>query len=165
MFSEFYQWAPVIAGAVVAALARRVPNAPAWAALLVASFIVSSIWWNVSGPMPAAFGAATNFAISLIMLRHARNRWEFYVIDGYCFMILADICWQFGAIPSHYWYAISLEAANWAILLLIGAMGIAERLHANGGNRRRTGYARGAGLFARHFALEARYPRWWRETE
>jgi hypothetical protein len=162
---EWYQWSIPLAGAIAAALAYRIPRAGLWMGLMVLSFALSSLWWDYGGPMPAAFGAATNFAIALIMLKYARNKWEFYIVDCYCLMILIDILWQFGTIPSHFWFAISLEAANWAIILLIGAMGIADRLRQNGELRGRGHYDLGLGLLGHHLNKPARYPRWWREAE
>ncbi len=161
---QWYQWAPAIAGLIVSAIAWRVPRAALWVGLLLASFVASSLWWNANLPYPAAFGASTDLAIALIMLKLSRNQWEQYVINCYAFMVLVDGLWQLGQIESHFYYAISLEAANWAILLLIGATGVADRLKGIGLHGR-AGNTGSVGLARAHLVAPRHYPRWWRVRE
>jgi hypothetical protein len=162
--TEWYQWAlPVIGGAVMW-VAWRVPRAAVWVMLLLTSFVLSSLWWDLGGPMPAAFAASTDFAVALIMLRYKRKEWETDVLYCYCGMILAHIVWHAGLASSHYWYALWLEIMNWTIVLLIGALGVADRLQ-RGRDHRRHRDGRSVGLLGAYPARENRYPRWWRKAE
>lgn len=145
------------------ALSWRVPRARYWIGLTALSFIASVLWWMSGGIHPAAFGAATNFIVVGLMLPRASRKWEFYVINLFGFMILVDVLWQFGAIPSRFLFAITLEMANYAVLMVIAGVGILERIPADGRLPSGRRHASWPHLAYRHLVKEKRYPRWWRE--
>ncbi len=160
----WWYFVPLAAIAVVsAALSWRVSRARYWIGLTALSFVSSVLWWMAGGIHPAAFGAATNFIVVGLMLPRASQKWEFYVINVFGFMILVDVLWQFGAIPSRFLFAVTLEMANYAVLVGIAGIGILDRIPADDRlpfGRRNSGWS---GLAYRHLVKEKRYPRWWRE--
>jgi hypothetical protein len=125
------------------------------------SFVVSSWWHNAGLPYGAAFGAATNFAICVAIYQLSQHRWEIQV--GKCFlaMILIDAIWLWGLIPSHYTYAVSLEAANWIALTIIGATGFAERARRHGHLSRGYGYDWAHRAHRALWEERGKRPPWW----
>lgn len=139
-----------------------VPRARYWVGLMMISFVLSVVWWSVGGVHPAVFGAATDFIVALIMLRYAKTTYELWILRAIGAMILVDVFQQFGAIPMHEIYAITLEALNYAVLIFIGFWGSSERVPSGG--RLHSGRLHGGRLRAvhRYFGRTAVYPRWWR---
>ena len=158
----WYQWTPLVAGLLAAWAAWGVPRAVVWVALILASFVLSSLWWNYVGLYPDVFGAATDFFIALIMLPYAKTTYEKWILRGLCAMILVDIFWRVHAIPTHASYAIALEALNYAVLALIAFWGMAERMPVGGRLPDRRRHAGWVGDVHRHLGREERYPKWWR---
>lgn len=161
----WYQWTPIFAGVIAAWFARGIPRALVWVALILLSFVLSTLWWNHVGVYPDVFGAATNFFIALIMMPYAKTVYENWILRGLCAMILVDILWRFHAIPSHWSYAVALEALNYAVLTFIAFWGMVERATASDRLPYRRVDAGWADLAHRHFGRESRYPKWWRVTE
>jgi hypothetical protein len=158
----WWYYVPLAVGtAATTVYSWRVPNAAMWIGLTALSFVLSSIWWAVGGGYPAFFGGSIDFLIALIMLLYAKTTWELWVLRIFGVMIFVNILWQFGAIPSHELYAITLEALNYAVLVFIAMMGTFKRA-PTGGLHFRRGHAGWVGMAHRYLVGEARYPRWWR---
>ena len=161
----WYQWTPILVGLIAAWLARGIPRAIVWVALILASFVLSTLWWNHVGVYPDVFGAASNFIISLIMLPYAKTVYERWILRGLCAMILIDILWRFHAIPDHWSYAVALEALNYVVLMFIAFWGMVERAATGDRLRYRRDNGSWADMAHRYFDRESRYPRWWRVPE
>ena len=124
---HWYQTALAIGAVIACVVAWNVPRAVIWVALGALSFVVSS-WWHDAGlPYGAAFGAATNVAICLLIYAIAELRWELRLWNCFHLMIVLDLLSLTGVVKSHYDFAVALELANWLALLVVIVTGITER--------------------------------------
>lgn len=157
---HWYQ-AALLIGAVVAALLAWDRRATLWIFLGVVSGVSSAIWHDSGMPYGAAFGAATNMAICTAIYLNWQWRWELQIAKCFMTMILIDAIWLWGLIPSHFWFAVSLEIVNWIALLIIGATGIAERARQHGILSRGYGYGWARAVHRTLWEHRGSRPPWW----
>lgn len=158
---HWYHIALAVGAIVAGALAWNVPRAVLWISMGALSFLASSWWHDAGFPYGAAFGAATNIGICFLIYAHAELRWELRVWNCFHLMIVLDLLNLLGLIRSHYDFAVALEIANWLALLIIGAVGIADRVGSGVFNGPR--HPRGADLVHRALWAERSRPPFWQE--
>lgn len=124
---DWYLWALAVAAILAAVLAWRVPRAPAWIGMGALSFLASG-WWHDSGlPYGSAFGAFTNLVVIAALFAYAVLFYELAFWLCFMVMLVLDAFYLLNLFPSHSYFAIGLELANWLALLSIGAAGMADR--------------------------------------
>ncbi len=128
---EWYHWTVIAAAAIAILLAWHVPRAPLWIALGAILYGISAAWHNAELPHALLFGAATNFAMILLLWLIADQKWEMRLWNFYHLMLLIDALYAFGVIREKLIFASSLEAVNLLALLFIGATGAADRIYVD----------------------------------
>ena len=135
----------LLIGAIIASvISYRVnPRGILWIALAAYSFVVSTIYWRSGLPYPEGVAGACDALVCLGVYFYGREMWEmaiwrlFQTSVAVNFLYLAGHLGIFVSID-HTVYSSMLEAINWLILLLIGGMGLLQRLGVShdGGARR-----------------------------
>lgn len=124
--------------AYLLALIPATPRGRIWLMAALGSFLVSSIYWRIGGPMAAGVALALDAAICYAIYFTWRRLWEVAVYLALLFMAtinLAQLLGSWGVVSpiSHLGYAVALEAANVAIILTIVGSGILKRMGARYG--------------------------------
>lgn len=152
---DFYLWALAGFAIVVTALAWNVPRAPGWVALQALSFLSSGFWHDAGLPYGAAWGAFTNLAVIAALFAYAVLFYELAFWFCFMLMLVLDAIYLLNLFPSHSYFAIGLELANWLALLSIGAAGMADRA---GVGLAWVAVFRARPTWARALALRIRHP-------
>jgi hypothetical protein len=125
-------WAGVIAALAVWSfwVSRRVPRARIWVGLVSLGYFAPLAYYELGGPLQFMPNILMDTCTCLVIDRLARERWELWLFNIYRLSVFVSVvAWGthicMGATPQLA-YAISLEAINWAALLLIGGTGILE---------------------------------------
>lgn len=159
---EWYHWTLIGLAIVAGLLACNVPRALFWLFLGAFSYITSAWWHNAGIPFGTLYGAGTNLFICWLLYRMAETRWEMGVFNCFIFMLLIDLLFVTDIIKSRETFAICLEVANAAAMLLIGATGILDRIGAARHDFRIWGSSVLRRCHRALFASRKEYPRWWR---
>lgn len=138
---HWYHFALIGWAIAVGLLAGKTPRAWLWIAAMAASFVVSVVYLNFPGPrwLPQPGIATMCDAVIVISIREiGRDRWEIYGL-GALFMIsvslslvqtFAIIAGFPPQLPSEV-YALALEIINYLALILIGGVGLLDRIEAS----------------------------------
>lgn len=152
-------------GAVVASiLSFGLPRAQLWILAGAVSFVFSTAWQRYDLPFHPAFTLACDACVCLAIYFFGREKWEIALYRIFQASVLTSLVFLVGPIEiaghtfnmGHYGYVVFLEAWNWAALLVIGGMGLAEKIGGRGyENFPGLGWASGF-LRSLHFGRTAR---------
>lgn len=129
---NLWAFALLFAAVVVMALSVKTPRAWLWIGLGGASFLASSLYWDMGDPKwhpPFAF-----FCDALTCLAFhvwAKERWELGVFACFLTSCFVSIVMIAGWLPNTVMYASLMEVCNWASLIIIGGIGLMDLLKVN----------------------------------
>lgn len=134
----------------------------AWLAAGAASYIVSSLYFNAELPLHPFFTALCDAAVCMLIYQFGRVRWELPLFAVFQFSVLVSFT-ALLRLPDAYQYALLLELANWAALLIIGGVGTVRLTDVvmgklGGGGHSRSGLSR---VVSRIYAPARIDPWWW----
>lgn len=111
------------------------PNARAlaWLSVATAAFIFSYGYAIAGGAYHVQVTAACDTAQVLALYFWGKRRWEMLLWRVWQTSLLLSLLHLAGWTGGQFWYAVGLEACNWAALLVIGGGAIAARLADDGG--------------------------------
>ncbi len=127
-----FQIALLIGALVTAVLSWHLQRALLWIFAGAASFVLSTAYARYGLPYPAAFTAACDVAVCLLVYFFANLKWEMGI--GYLFQgsVLLSIGHLIGVIEPHRSYVMGLEGVNWLALLFINTTVVTLWLGSNG---------------------------------
>lgn len=119
--------------AVAALVAMGNLRAMAWLAVGAGTFLASSAYWRTGWEHPELVAGGLDAAVCLAIYFFGRQRWEMWVWRFFQVMLLINIIRLAGTIGIFHDtgqapYAITLEAMNWLVILLIGGMSGLQRI-------------------------------------
>lgn len=161
-----YEFALAAGCVLTAIIARELPRALVWLAVIAASFAASSVYWRTSLPHPVVFAGVCDAIAWLVIYAGAKRKWEMRLGNVVQAMILVNIVYGvlpvYGVEVSAFAYGVLLDVCNWAALFLIGGTAWMQMVGAYGGTAlarrpRSLLHRLGAALHA-----ERKEPPWWR---
>jgi hypothetical protein len=119
--------------AVAALIAIGNLRAMTWLAVGAGTFLGSSAYWRTGWEHPELVAGGLDAAVCLGIYFAGRQRWEMWVWRFFQVMLMVNIIHLAGDIGIFHDtgqapYAITLEAMNWLVILLIGGMSGLQRI-------------------------------------
>lgn len=160
---EWYHWTLVALAVLAIVSAWRVPRAVLWVGLGAFVYYLTAAWHNAGFPAGVWVGAASNFAMIVLITRYGEDRnWEWMLGNAFALMTLIDLFHAAGY-ATRLQFAVALEIVNAAALLMIAGTGIVQRIRDG---ELVSGLADCVAVRRSHHAAFARarpYPHWWKD--
>lgn len=128
-------WSLLIGALIAAGLSWRQPRALLWIGLAAIDYAVSVTYWRLDLPYAEGFAGVCDALVCLSVYFLAKERWELVIYRLFQVSVAVNFLFLAGNLGIFYKididsYSILLEALNWLTLLLVGGMGLADRVGA-----------------------------------
>lgn len=124
----------IVLALVTMAIARHLPRAWFWIGIGGASFVVTSLFWDITKPYPwvnsfhPIIVFACDAAVCICVSKWAKETWEFGIFAAFFVACFCSLLKLGTFIPEGIMYASFLELCNFCALLWIGGIGILDRV-------------------------------------
>ena len=159
---QWYHWTLLALTALAIVLAWRVPRAVLWVGIGALFYYLTASWHNAGLPNGVWLGAASNFAMIVLITRYGQDKWEWLLGNAFALMILIDLFHAAGY-ATRLQFAVALEIVNAAALLMIAGTGMVQRIRDGQLAARLADCVAVRRSHQAAFARAKPYPQWWKD--
>lgn len=120
-------------------MAWNVPRARLWIATIAWSFAVSSMTWDVVGHELPRFHAFITMlcdcVVCLTVYHAAKEKWEIWLYRLFLISVFSSVIRLAGWLDTNILYASPLEIINALAFIMIGGVGLLDRIARHGPSR------------------------------
>lgn len=117
----------VFVALVVLSLTRGIPRAWLWIGIGAASFVISSVYWDLGDKtLHPIVTFACDALVCVCIHAGAKEKWELGIFLAFLTSVFCSLLKLTGFIPNQILYASLLELCNFVALLWIGGVGIID---------------------------------------